>query len=192
MARIAFFTLNVAREPFSQPAMRGFVERIPVIFAEASATPGFIAFASAMSLAPDDPAMVWPAVKPASHEAAMTLTLWRDLESVFAFTYSRLHAEALQMRREWTIRPAWPNYVAWWVGDDEEPSWRDAAQRHACLAARGSTPDAFDFRAPFDAQGRPTPPARKPLGLVSAAQGKALRVASVLPSMTLSGDTPPR
>jgi hypothetical protein len=192
MARIAFFTLNVAREPFSQPQMRGFVERIPAIFAEASAAPGFIAFAPAMSLAPDDPAMVWPAAKPADHEAAMTLTLWRNLESVFAFAYSRLHAEALQIRREWTVRPAWPTYVAWWIADDEEPTWRDAAQRHEWLTTRGSTPDAFDFRIPFDAQGRPTPPAHKPLGLVSPAQGKALRAASVLPSMTLSGDLPPR
>ncbi|MDE3231449.1 MAG: DUF3291 domain-containing protein [Chloroflexota bacterium] len=192
MPRIAFFTLNVAREPFSQPQMRGFVERIPTIFAEADVASGFIAFAAAMRLPPDDPAMVWPAAKPADHEAAMTLTLWRDLESVFAFAYSRLHAEALQMRREWTIKPDWPTYVAWWVADDEEPDWREAARRHAMLSARGPTPDAFDFRTPFDAEGRPTPPARKPLGLVSAAQGRALRAATAFPPMALSGERPPR
>ncbi|MGH2500971.1 MAG: DUF3291 domain-containing protein, partial [Ktedonobacterales bacterium] len=135
MPRIAFFTFNVAREPFSQPQMRGFIERIPTTFAEASAASGFIAFARAMRLAPDDPAMVWPAAKPADHEAALTLTFWRDLESVFAFAYTRLHAEALQMRREWTIQPAWPTYAAWWIADDAEPGWRDAALRHAWLAA---------------------------------------------------------
>lgn len=193
MAQIAFFTLNVAREPFSHPQMRGFVERMEAILAHAGASAGFIAFAPAMRLGPDDPALVWPLAKPPEREAAMTLSLWRDLESVFAFAYSDLHAEALQLRREWTIRPEWPNYVAWWAaGDAEPPTWREAAERHEWLRQRGPTPGAFDFRTPFDAQGQPTPPVRKPLGLVSAAQGKALRATGALPPMMLGGALPPR
>lgn len=193
MAQIAFFTLNVAREPFSHPQLRGFMERMEPILAQASATPGFIAFAPAMRLGPDDPALVWPRAKPREREAAMTLTLWRDLESVFAFAYSGLHAEALQLRREWTIPPEWPNYVAWWVASAAEPpTWRDAAQRHEWLRQRGPTPDAFDFRTPFDAQGQPTPPVRKPLGLVTPAQRAALGAGTPLPPMTLGGALPPR
>ena len=169
MARLAFFTLNVAREPFDQPRMRGFVERIAEILAQAEAAPGFIAFPPAMEAPQDDPELIWPPSKPADREAAMTLTLWRDVASAFAFAYSALHAEALQLRREWTIKPEWPSYVAWWVGDDELPTWRDAAQRHEWLRTEGATARAFDFRTPFDADGHPMPPARKPLGLAPAA-----------------------
>lgn len=193
MAHIAFFTLNVAREPFSHPQLRGFVERMEPILAQASATAGFIAFAPAMRLAQDDPALVWPAARPPEREAAMTLTLWRDLESAFAFAYSGLHAEALQLRREWTIPPEWPNYVAWWIADDDEPpTWRVAAERHEWLRQRGPTPDAFDFRTPFDAQGQPTPPVRKPLGLVSPKQRATLPTPGALPPMMLGGALPPR
>lgn len=169
MARLAFFTLNVAREPFSSPQLKGFVERIEAILAQASATHGFLDFPPAMRVGKDDPELVWPDAKPAEAEAAMTLSLWRDLDSVFSFAFAGLHAEALRLRREWTVAPDWPTYVAWWVDDDEEPTWHDAAQRHEWLRTRGSTADAFDFRAPFDAQGQPTPPVRKPLGLIPSA-----------------------
>ena len=196
MARLAFFTLNVAREPFSQPQMRGFVERIADILAQAQASPGFIVFPPAMGMAQVDPELVWPAAKPAEHEAAMTLSLWRDVASAFAFAYSALHAEALQQRREWTIKPEWPSYVAWWVGDDELPTWRDAAQRHEWLRTAGPTARAFDFRTPFDAKGWPLPPARKPLGLAHAATrpkhaGQAAldeRIGGALPSFPHARD----
>jgi hypothetical protein len=173
MARIAFFTMNVAREPFSQPDMRGFVERIAPVLAEASATSGFIAYPPAMRVKADDPTLIWPAAKPAAHEAAMTLSLWRDLDAVFAFAYQAMHAEVLRLRRNWTLPPEWPMYVAWWVADDEAPTWEEAGQRHEFLRTHGSTAYAFDFRTSFDAAGNPASPARKPLGLIPTARGGA-------------------
>lgn len=190
MARIAFFTLNVAREPFDHPQMRGFVERIEDILAQASASPGFIEYATAMSVERDDPRLVWPAAKPPDHEAAMTLTLWRDVDAVFAFAYQGWHADALRLRREWTIAPEWPSYVAWWVADDEAPTWRDAAERHEWLRAHGPTPRAFDFRTPFDAEGRPLPPVRKPLGLALPQRMPSEQTKVAQSSMTMGGSLP--
>lgn len=59
--------------------------------------------------------------------APTTLSLWADLESVFAFAYNGVHAglnaEALKHRKEWFLTPEWPTYVAWWVEDNHEPDW---------------------------------------------------------------------
>jgi hypothetical protein len=84
-----------------------------------------------------------------------------DLESVYPFAYQGLHGEALRLRREWFVKPAWPTYVAWWVGDADEPSWEDAFRRMEHLHDHGPTPYAFTFSTPFDAEGHPAePPSR--------------------------------
>ena len=58
--------------------------------------------------------------------APATLTVWDDLESVFAFAYYGVHGEALSKRKEWFVPPEWPTYVAWWVDDDHQPDWEEA------------------------------------------------------------------
>lgn len=84
-----------------------------------------------------------------------TLSLWANLESVFAYAYLSDHAEALRLRREWFVKPAWPSYVIWWVADSHEPSWQEAVERHQRLHTQGPTPHAFTFPTPFDAESHP-------------------------------------
>jgi hypothetical protein len=78
-----------------------------------------------------------------------TLSLWRSIESVYAFAYSGVHGEALRHRLEWFIRPEWPNYAAWWVADDHVPDWHEASERLEHLHDHGPSPQAFDFRHAF-------------------------------------------
>ena len=59
-----------------------------------------------------------------------TLSLWRDLTALMAFSYSGIHAEAMRHGREWFVKPTWPGYVLWWV----------AARPHAGLGRRRGTP----------------------------------------------------
>ena len=46
-------------------------------------------------------------------------------------------------------------YVAWWVPDDHTPDYKEAMDRLERLHDEGPSPDAFDFKRPFDADGRP-------------------------------------
>jgi hypothetical protein len=88
---------------------------------------------------------------------AQSLSLWEDLESVYAFTYSApIHTEALRMREDWFHAPDHPNYAAWWVADDHQPDFVEATTVLETLHLNGPTPDAFNFKQPFDADGRPT------------------------------------
>ncbi len=83
----------------------------------------------------------------------MTLSLWDSLEAVAAYSYSGLHAEALARREEWFLKGPWPSYVAGWVAEDHRPRWSEGTERLDHLHAHGSTPRAFAFREPFNAQG---------------------------------------
>lgn len=158
MKQVAFMTLGVLQAPDNHPLVQGFVARVDENYADAAAFPGFIArfkddFTEGAS---------WHLPRPALfHDAqyagrlAISLTLWRDLESVFAFSYSGPHSEALGKRKDWFLKPRWPSYVAWWVDASHAPTRLEAYARYDHLCGHGATPDAFDFRTAFDAHGAP-------------------------------------
>ena len=159
MARVAFMTFGILREPWGHPDVQSFVDVDIEIFAKAEGASGFID----RDRYPTDPTgnpfgeyatgrFVTPEFR---DRDTPTLSLWADLESVFAFAYTGDHAAALRRRREWFVKPAWPIYVAWWVADDEWPDWRNANTRLEHLHDHGSTAFAFDFRSPFGADGQP-------------------------------------
>lgn len=84
------------------------------------------------------------------------LSLWTDLESLFAFTDFGLHARALSRGREWFRPPEWPPLVVWWHEGNEYPSWSVGVLRHKHLHENGPSPYAFTFKTPFDQHGNPT------------------------------------
>jgi len=86
---------------------------------------------------------------------ATTLSLWTCIESVYAFTCGGLHFRAFQQREKWFRKPQWPSYAAWWVADDQIPTWREASDRLEHLHDHGPTPFAFDFKVMFGADNEP-------------------------------------
>jgi hypothetical protein len=86
---------------------------------------------------------------------ARTLSLWRSLESVFAYSYAGLHREALALREQWFRRPEYPNHVIWWVGDDHVPTFIESTARLEQLHSSGPGRHAFDFKHAFDPVGNP-------------------------------------
>jgi hypothetical protein len=159
MAKVAFFTFGILREARGHPQVQGFYDRNARTFEAAERSDGFIGRSTR------DPAtgqhrwgeQVAPRFfREDEHGGApRTLSLWEDLESVFAFAYSGVHAEALSRRKEWFLSPAWPTYVAWWVPDDHTPDWHEARVRHEHLHDHGPSPYAFDFQHPFGPDGNP-------------------------------------
>jgi hypothetical protein len=161
MARIAFYTFGVLYESRGHPQVQPFWDMAPAVFEAAAQAPGFIArsTASASWGAKVSPRFYDRAKHPQAPldnpnvAAPMTLSLWTDLEAVAAFAYQAIHLEALRQRKAWFRTPAWPTYVAWWVTDDETPTWAEAVQRLEYLHDHGPTPYAFNFTQPFDSEG---------------------------------------
>ncbi|WP_407542435.1 DUF3291 domain-containing protein (plasmid) [Deinococcus radiomollis] len=134
-------TSGLLHEPMGHPRVRGFVQRIPGVFDAATASEGFLGFPAEQG---DD-----------TGRASTTLSVWRDLESVFAFSYAGVHAEALVKRQEWFVPSEFPGYAAWWIPDDQEPSWSEALDRFDRLCHAGPGMHAFDFKHALGSDGQP-------------------------------------
>ncbi|MHA1567149.1 MAG: DUF3291 domain-containing protein [Alphaproteobacteria bacterium] len=157
---VALYTFGMFIERADHPNNAGFHERNDPIFLHVEGRPGFIA----RSGYADEPGpeswgvQVYPHynVDRGDGWAPSTLSVWTDLESPMAFSYSGLHAEALAHGREWFQKPKWPPYVLWWISGDQRPTWQEGVERHEHLHDHGPTPQAFDFKQPFDATGQST------------------------------------
>ncbi len=161
MSKLAFYTFGILHEPREHPRTKGFADRSPFVYASAENSKGFVDRAPQRITEKQDPRWGDRLAEPrfVFYEkdalAPATLSLWEDLESVYAFAYNGRHAEALSKREEWFRKPEWPTYVAWWVDDDHIPAREEAAAKLEQLHDQGATPDAFDFKTPFDANGNP-------------------------------------
>ncbi len=161
MPKLAFLTVGILHEAVGSPRVQGFVDRIPSVYDAADRSDGF----DSRSIRDVNTWLhSWgPVVLPACYgsvdsdsRVAMTLSLWRDLESVAAFAYHGAHGEALTNRKEWFENRGLPVYVAWWVPDEEAIDWKEGASRLDHLHAHGPSAVAFNFSKPFDAEGRPS------------------------------------
>ena len=175
MAKLAFYTCAILEESHGNPHSKGFTDRVPSVFESAEEAEGFVDRAGSRYLETQDSPWGDPGASPrftaeqrearikddsvttaaSDGSEAATVLIWDDLESVYAFAYNGRHMEALKKRSEWFVNLEWPTYIAWWVEDGETPTREDPASQLEHLDDKGSTPHAFDFKAPFDAAGTP-------------------------------------
>lgn len=159
MAQLAVLTIGLLHDAWESARSAGFVERTGPIFAAAADSQGYVAhaFDEAAQRAWGDHALP-AAFQPAEYEGRLpdTLSLWQDLEAIYAFAYHGRHGEALGHRREWFAGGLGPSHVAWWVPDGHTPTWQEACARYDQLQQHGPSPDAFELLQPFAADGQPT------------------------------------
>ncbi|MEM5470446.1 DUF3291 domain-containing protein [Hoeflea sp. AS60] len=149
------FGLHVA--PYDAPEVQGFLRREPLNFAAAEKASGFVG----RSGYDDEPGplswgvQVFPRfIKGSGFDSGpSSLSLWEDVESLMAFSYSGVHAEALKNARNWNTRNDWPPLVLWWVGTGRRPDWRQGAEKLEWLHDNGPGPRAFTFKQAYDPEG---------------------------------------
>ncbi len=150
MAKLAFVNIGILRQPFGDPQVRGFEERISSVFDIAKSSQGFVALHGNPLDVPD----MFRAPEFAGR-VAQNLSVWQNLESLMAYAYGGLHGEAFAKRKAWFERGAWPGTAAWWVGEDESVTWEEAHRRYELLHHRGSSPEVFNFKQAFSPDGNP-------------------------------------
>lgn len=159
MKRLALYNFGIHVAPYDSPAVEGFRLREGLNFEAAARAEGFVGRSGYPG--EEGPESWGEQVFPRYLEgtgfaaAPSSLSLWRDVESLMAFSYGGVHAEALKHARHWNIRQTWPPLVLWWVDAGSYPTWQDGVDRLHHLADCGPTAEAFNFKTPFDGQGKP-------------------------------------
>jgi hypothetical protein len=153
MARLAVFTFgNLHGEQGDDHAgAKEFWEAAPSVIDALQAAPGFLSMSSQ-----NDPWGAGATPEFGDGRDVQTLSLWVDVESLFAASYGGNHLAAMKKRHEWFKPEESPSSVLWWVEDDHTPTRAEACERHRQLHEQGPTASAFNFRRPFDSDGHAT------------------------------------
>lgn len=142
---------NVAKFLTSKedPSVADFVNNLDRINALAEQSEGFIWRLK------DDGSDDELAANPYGENTVANMSVWRDVESLFAFTYQSAHAQIMARRKEWFHMPNENHFVLWWVPVGHQPSLEEAIDRMEALRADGPSPLAFHFKQAFDPLGGP-------------------------------------
>lgn len=151
MAFVAIYTVGRLRQPYEHPASREFFEVGYKIMRQASMSGRLI-----KEFTHDGLSFPKEAVN-GEGSPILTLTVWESLQSLYRFTYSGKHKQALRDRNRWMDPPQekQPNYVVWWTETVKDVSWEEASKRYNYYMQHGSTPFAFDYTHAFDETGAP-------------------------------------
>jgi hypothetical protein len=148
MALAAIYTVGRLNHPFDHPVSREFYEMGYKVMRQASLSGNMI---KEFSL----DGVPIPEEAKGKGYPVLTLTVWKSLQSLYRFTYSGKHSQALRNRHRW-MEPYQGNhlsYVVWWTENVKDVSWEEAFMRYIYYTQHGSTPFAFDFKQAFDKNG---------------------------------------
>ncbi len=88
------------------------------------------------------------------HLLLVNMSVWADVDSLFAYVYRSDHAGFLAGRREWFERLEGAFMALWWVPAGHRPSIDEGLARLWHLDRFGATAHAFTFKTRF----APPPP----------------------------------
>ena len=148
---LAQFNIARALYDLDDPRMAGFFDAVPAINALAERSPGFI-WRLIDEHGPDAPDF--------SHEPRMTLTLslWKDVESLRHFTWNTIHKRFRLRTREWFEVPKAAYLVCWPIEEGRTPTGEEALARLEELRRDGPSEQVFGTEA-LAADLGPTAPA---------------------------------
>lgn len=154
---LAIYNFGLHVDDYDSPAVEGFRLREAANFEAASLAEGFIGRSGYPDVEGPESwgVQVFPRFIDGSgfDSAPSSLSLWRDMESLMAFSYNGVHANALKHARSWNRRQDWPPLVLWWVEAGSRPDWQDGVARLEQLHDHGAGPAAFTFKEPFTPTG---------------------------------------
>jgi hypothetical protein len=143
---------NFARARF-QPRdarMKGFVDALVEINQLSERAPGFV-----WRLQTEAGHSIDVRAFPDDDLKLITLSVWKDVESLRQFVYRGGHLAFLKRRETWFEASREPYLVLWWTDGNHIPSVSEGMDRLRHLTRFGPSPHAFDFRTVFGATGHP-------------------------------------
>lgn len=134
------FNIARARWPLDDPRMAEFMNNVDRMNALARRSPGYVwrlldEEGPDAPKFPDDPLMTF------------TLSVWEDLESLRAFTWSTVHKKFRLRRDEWFQPIEGPYLAIWPIAPDHRPDGNEALAMLERLAREGPSDAVFGTEA---------------------------------------------
>ncbi|WP_226673540.1 DUF3291 domain-containing protein [Rossellomorea aquimaris] len=150
MAFVSIYTVGRLTHPYDHPVSREFYEMGYKVMRQATLSGHLIEEFSSdgVTLSVEAVGKGYP---------VLTLTVWKNLQSLYRFTYAGKHSQALRNRNKW-MEPddgKHSSYVVWWTEKVKDVSWEEAAKRYDYYLEHKATPYAFDLKQAFDEGGNP-------------------------------------
>ncbi|MEH7012766.1 DUF3291 domain-containing protein [Neobacillus niacini] len=148
MALVSIYTVGRLNHSYDHPASREFYEMGYKVMRQASVSGHLIEEFSSDGVP-------FPEEAQGKGYSVLTLTVWKSLQSLYRFTYSGKHSQALRNRSRWMepYQEKHLSYVVWWTEEVKDVSWEEAFKRYNYYIQHGPTPFAFDFKHAFDEKG---------------------------------------
>jgi hypothetical protein len=154
---LAIYNFGIHVAAYGEPAIAGFMSREPLNFEAATKSAGFVGRSGYAG----DPGpeswgeQVFPRFlrEHGQERGPSSLSVWHDIETLMAYSYNGIHAEALKHARHWNVPQAWPALVLWWIDDQHIPDWSEAVERFEYLHDQGPSARAFNFKHPYAPDG---------------------------------------
>ena len=83
----------------------------------------------------------------------VNLSVWTDADALFNFVYRSAHTPVMAQRRQYFGQFEGAYQALWWIPAGHRPSVDEGLSRLWRLDRYGPTPQAFTFKARFDAPG---------------------------------------
>lgn len=139
--------VNIAKRlaPMDDPIMQDFVNNVDKMNAIADAAEGFI-----WRMKDEDKELGAKIFQ--DDELLINMSVWKDLESLFNYTYKSRHIEVFKRKKEWFSKMKMMHMAFWYVPEGYEPTFQDAKDRLDYLNMYGDTPYAFSFKSKFSTE----------------------------------------
>lgn len=136
--------VNIAKRlaPMDDPVMQDFINNVERINTIADKAEGFI-----WRMQDEDKEL---AVEIFQDDALLiNISVWKNLESLFDYTYKSGHIEVFKRKKEWFRKMKMVHMAFWYVPEGYVPTFKDAKNRLDYLNKYGDTPYAFTFKSKF-------------------------------------------
>ncbi len=142
--------VNIAKllKPEGDPSVQEFFDNLDRINSLAERSDGFVwrlkeedgGNATGIAVSPD-PNLI------------LNMSVWRDAESLFAFTYQSAHTPVMAKRRSWFARFEGAYQALWWVPEGHRPDIPEALSKLWLIDKYGPSSQAFTFKTRFPQPG---------------------------------------
>lgn len=148
MALVSIYTVGRLNHPYDHPKSREFYEMGYKVMRQAYVSGHLVEEFSSDGV-------TFPEEAKGKGYPVLTLTVWKSLQSLYRFTYSGKHSQALRNRNRWMepYQEKHLSYVVWWTENVEDVSWEEAFKRYNYYIQNGPTPFGFDLKHAFDEKG---------------------------------------